>query len=89
MNRDQLGSVNPFQALRGMYALVSAGQEFRGAEQVVAASVYFLLMCEQLKLDPSEELHRATRVIERANLHYVEHVRAARQYITEQIGNKS
>ncbi len=85
MNRDQLTTVNPFQTLRASYAFISAAQDHPPAQQVAGMAVLFRLICAQLGLNVSEELHRAERIEKDADTHYAEHVRALKAYITNEL----
>ena len=81
MNRDQLNSVVSFHAVEAAYAAVSALQAMPPAKQVMGAAVLFSVLCEELKLDPSELINKAQRVAKDADGFFTREMKALRDYV--------
>ncbi|MFN3914760.1 MAG: hypothetical protein ACK4K3_07555 [Aquabacterium sp.] len=85
MNPDQMNMVSAHHTLQTAYAAVSAAQDAPPGEQVMSFGVLFLQVCEVLRLDPSEMLDKAARVVRHARDHHSLELRALQNYIREEL----
>jgi hypothetical protein len=81
MNKDQLNSVVSFHAVEAAYAAVSAVQAMPKAKQVAGVAVLFAVICEELKLDPSELINKAQRMSKDADGFFTREMKALRDYV--------
>lgn len=87
MNLDQLNMVPAHGTLKTAYGALDGAQSAPAAEQVMAHAIVFHLMCEELRLDPSEMLDKARRCTRHAQDHFSIELRALKTYIREEIRN--
>jgi hypothetical protein len=81
MNKDQLNSIISFHAVESAYAAVSAIQSYPKHKQVAGVAVLFTVICEELKLDPSELISKAARVAKDADGFFTRETKALRDYV--------
>lgn len=81
MNKDLLNSVVSFHAVEAAYAAVSAVQTMPKHKQVAGIAVLFTVICEELKLSPSELINKASRIAKDADTFYTRETKALRDYV--------
>jgi hypothetical protein len=81
MNTDKLNSIISFHAIDGAYAAVSAIQGFEKHKQVAGAAVLFTVICEELGLNPSELISKASRIAKDADGFFTRETKALRDYV--------
>jgi hypothetical protein len=81
MNTDKLNSIISFHAIDGAYAAVSAIQGFEKHKQVAGVAVLFTVICEELQLDPSELISKASRIAKDADGFFTRETKALRDYV--------
>lgn len=85
MNMDQLNMVPAHATLQAAYGTLDGAQTFPPAMQVMGAAVLFHELCSELRVDPSEMLDKARRVVRHATDHYSLELEALRKYIKGEI----
>jgi len=85
MNKDRLNSVAPIRAIQQAYAVADRLQDMPSEEQVVALAVAFQLYAEVLRLDPSELLNKAQRIVNDGDTHYTREAKALRDYVQQEV----
>lgn len=78
---DHIPFVDPRTSTQAAYGALSAVQGEHPAVQVVAAAVLFKTLCEELKLDVSQLLDQARRIINDDDTYYRREVKALREYV--------
>lgn len=84
-NPDRMNMVAAHPTLQTAYAAVSAAQEAAPGEQVMSFAVLFHEVCQHLRLDPSEMLDKARRVVRHAEDHFSLEIHALREYIKQEL----
>lgn len=77
--------VSAHSTLKTAYAAVTAAQDSPPGEQVMSFAVLLLQACEVLRLDPSEMLDKAQRVVRHAQDNYSLELRSLQRYIKEEL----
>lgn len=85
MNPDHMNMAPANATLQNTYAALSAIQEVPGGAQVMAHTVLFYALCQELRLDPSEMLDKARRLMRHAEENYSLEVHALREYIRQEL----
>lgn len=84
-NPDRMNMVSAHHTLQTAYSAVSAAQDAPPGEQVMSFAVLFLQTCEVLRLDPSEMLDKAHRVVRHAQDHHSLELRSLQEYIKKEL----
>ena len=87
-NPDQMVMAPAHRTLQTTYQALSAIQEVNAGEQVMAHTVLFFTLCQELRLDPSEMLDKARRLTRHAQDHYSLELNALREYIQNELKAK-
>lgn len=82
---DRITTVSPKDVLSTAYAALSGAQGSSPQAQVMAAFVYASLIASGLGLDARLHLEKADRIIADADTHYSPEVRAARDFIKNEL----
>jgi hypothetical protein len=84
-NPDHMNMVAAQPTIQTAYAAVSAAQTAPPGEQVMSFAVLFHEVCTQLRLDPSEMLDKARRLVRHSEDHYSLEIHALREYIRKEL----
>ena len=84
--RDKLLSMGSFDAQQSAFALLDKLQRLPKHKQIMAASLTFLLLCKQTKMNPREALELAERVlVDCLSKGRGDHIRALKNYIDKEL----
>lgn len=85
MNTDRLNSMKPQEAAQSAYAQISAVQHLPPDQQVAGAVLLLRAMAEELRLDLSQLMQQAARVMDDADTYYNREVSALRMYVRKEL----
>lgn len=88
MNQDQLNMVPAWHTIQTAYGALSGAQGSPAPQQVMGVAVLFNEMCRELRLDPSEMLDKARRVVRHAEDHFSSERKALSMYINQELNQR-
>jgi hypothetical protein len=81
---DQIYSLNPLMAGQTMFAITSGLQDHHPAAQVAASAMFLLVMCEEFRVNPTDVLYKAGRILLDTDQFNQNQIAATRQLIRKE-----